>query len=153
MGLKMQNKISSSFSATSMSDLVFLLLIFFMITSTLVSPNAISINLPRSDSSKHLVAKNIEVYIDSLSNYYVNSQGGNREPVPVEEMMPRLLEAAQQYQVTPGDTSTPKLIVLRADAQVPVQAVVTLWDILNQLNEQFEEADRFKLIFATEAKE
>ena len=153
MGLKMQNKISSSFSATSMSDLVFLLLIFFMITSTLVSPNAISINLPRSDSSKHLVARNIEVYIDSLSNYYVNPQAGHVDPVPEEEVMLRLLEAAEEYKVTPGDTSTPKLIVLRADAQVPLQAVVPMWDILNQLNEQFEEADRFKLIFATEAKE
>ncbi len=41
MGLQTQNKINPSFSATSMSDLVFLLLIFFMITSTLVAPNAI----------------------------------------------------------------------------------------------------------------
>ena len=88
-----------------------------------------------------------------LSNYYVNPQGGNSEPVPEEEMMLRLLEAAEEYRITPGDTSIPKLIVLRADAQVPLQAVVTMWDILNQLNEQFEEADRFKLIFATEAKE
>ena len=46
MAIKMQNKIDTTFSATSMSDLVFLLLIFFMLTSTMISPNAINLVLP-----------------------------------------------------------------------------------------------------------
>ena len=48
--IKLQNKISVESSSSSMSDLVFLLLIFFMITSTLISPNAIPLNLPESSS-------------------------------------------------------------------------------------------------------
>jgi biopolymer transport protein ExbD len=50
MAIRARNKITASFSMASMTDLVFLLLIFFMITSTLVSPNALKLLLPQSNS-------------------------------------------------------------------------------------------------------
>ncbi|MDX9891665.1 MAG: biopolymer transporter ExbD [Bacteroidales bacterium] len=146
MGLQTQNKINPTFSSTSMSDLVFLLLIFFMITSTLVAPNAINISLPRSSSGKQLASRNIEVYVDANKNFYVNPEGSNAQPLPIEALLPALQSAVA------ADKSDAKTIILRADATVPVQTVVTLWDILNQLNEGMEESQRYRLIFATEAK-
>lgn len=146
MGLQTQNKINPTFSSTSMSDLVFLLLIFFMITSTLVAPNAINISLPRSSSGKQLASRNIEVYVDAKKNFYVNPEGSNAQPLPIEALLPALQSAVA------ADKSDAKTIILRADATVPVQTVVTLWDVLNQLNEGLEESQRYRLIFATEAK-
>lgn len=146
MGLQTQNKISPTFSSTSMSDLVFLLLIFFMITSTLVAPNAINISLPRSSSGKQLASRNIEVYVDANKNFYLNPEGADSQPLPIEALLPALQSAVA------ADKSDAKTIILRADATVPVQTVVTLWDILNQLNEGMEESQRYRLIFATEAK-
>ena len=81
MSIKTQNKLRVDFSATSMSDLVFLLLIFFMITSTLVSPNVINLILPKSDSGKQSPARNIEVYINDKKEYFVNPQNTNSMPV------------------------------------------------------------------------
>ena len=70
MAIKMQNRIDPTFSATSMSDLVFLLLIFFMLTSTMISPNAINLVLPKSTAEKQLSNRQLEVYI---AEYSVNS--------------------------------------------------------------------------------
>jgi biopolymer transport protein ExbD len=146
MAIKLQNKRSAEFSTASMSDLVFLLLIFFMITSTLVSPNVINLLLPKSDSGKQLSTGNIEVYIDEAQNYYVNPKGVSSEPVPYEELLFVLQD------VTATDNNEQKIIILRADKTVPIECVVAFYDILNILNADREEADRYKLLLATEAK-
>lgn len=146
MAIKMQNKIDTTFSATSMSDLVFLLLIFFMLTSTMVSPNAINLVLPKSDSDKQLVSKNVEVYINEDLMYFVNPEGANAQPVAYEELLPALQEAVAH------DDSGMQSIILRADKSVPVENVVALMDVLNQLNEQFLEEQRYKMVLATEGK-
>ncbi len=142
----MHNKVDSNFSATSMSDLVFLLLIFFMLTSTMVSPNAINLVLPKSTSDKQLVSKNIEVYINKDLQYFVNPEGSNAQPVPYEELLPVLQDAAAK------DHADVKAVILRADKSVPVENVVALMDVLNQLNEAFPEGERYKMVLATEAK-
>ncbi len=146
MAIKMQNKVDSNFSATSMSDLVFLLLIFFMLTSTMVSPNAINLVLPKSTSDKQLVSKNIEVYINKDLQYFVNPEGSNTRSVPYEELLPVLQDAAAK------DQAAVKAVILRADKSVPVENVVALMDVLNQLNEAFPEGERYKMVLATEAK-
>lgn len=146
MAIKMQNKIDTTFSATSMSDLVFLLLIFFMLTSTMVSPNAINLVLPKSTTDKQLVSKNIEVYINEDLFYFVNPEGSNAQPIPYEELLPALREAASK------DYSDDKSIVLRADKSVPVENVVALMDVLNELNEEYPEGNRYKMVLATEGK-
>lgn len=146
MAIKMQNKVDTTFSATSMSDLVFLLLIFFMLTSTMVSPNAINLVLPKSDSDKQLVSKNIEVYINEDLQYFVNPEGSKAQAIPYESLLPALEEAAAQ------DNSNMKSIILRADKSVPVENVVALMDVLNQLNESYPEEERYKMVLATEGK-
>jgi biopolymer transport protein ExbD len=72
MALKTRNKINSEFSMASMTDIIFLLLIFFMITSTLVSPNAIKLLLPQSNNqtaAKPLttvsITKNLEYFVEN----------------------------------------------------------------------------------------
>ena len=71
MAIKTRNKIGVSFNSSSMSDLVFLLLIFFMLTWTLVAPNAIKLLLP-SSSSKTMAKQTVTVYINDLFQYYVD---------------------------------------------------------------------------------
>ncbi len=142
----MQNKVDTTFSATSMSDLVFLLLIFFVLTSTMVSPNAINLVLPKSTTDKQLVAKNIEVYINKDLQYFVNPEGSNAPAIPYESLLPALQEAAAQNQ------SDEKSIILRADKSVPIENVVALMDVLNELNEFYPEGERYKMVLATEAK-
>ncbi len=146
MAIKMQNKIDTTFSATSMSDLVFLLLIFFMLTSTMVSPNAINLVLPKSTADKQLVTKDVEVYINEDLLYFVNPEGSNAQPTPYEELLPALQNAILQ------DNSDNHSIILRADKSVPVENVVALMDVLNKLNEGFPEEQRYKMVLATEAK-
>ena len=146
MAIKMQNKIDTTFSATSMSDLVFLLLIFFMLTSTMVSPNAINLVLPKSNTDKQLVSKNIEVYINEDLLYFVNPEGSKAQPIPYEELLPALQDAAAK------DNPDMKSIVLRADKSVPVENVVALMDVLNEMNEAYPEGERYKMVLATEGK-
>ena len=133
MSIKTQNKLRVDFSATSMSDLVFLLLIFFMITSTLVSPNVINLILPKSDSGKQSPARNIEVYINDKKEYFVNPQNTNSMPVA-------------------NDKSTQRAIVLRSDKSVPIENVVILMDVLNDLNEKLGAGNGYKIVLATEAQ-
>ncbi|MDR2972069.1 MAG: biopolymer transporter ExbD [Bacteroidales bacterium] len=146
MAIKIQNKRSAEFSTASMSDLVFLLLIFFMITSTLVAPNAINLLLPKSDSGKQLAARNIEVYIDADKNYYVNPKKQDAQPVPYGELLIVLQGIAET------DNSDQRTIILRADKSVPIECVVAFYDVLNALNAGIEETQRYKLLLATEAK-
>jgi biopolymer transport protein ExbD len=146
MAIKLQNKRSAEFSTASMSDLVFLLLIFFMITSTLVSPNVINLLLPKSDSGKQLSTGNLEVYIDEEQNYYVNPKIAPAEPVPYEELLFVLQSSIET------DNNEQKIIILRADKTVPIECVVAFYDVLNILNADRVEEDRYKLLLATEAK-
>ncbi|MCL2167789.1 MAG: biopolymer transporter ExbD [Lentimicrobiaceae bacterium] len=146
MAIKLQNKRSAEFSTASMSDLVFLLLIFFMITSTFVAPNAINLLLPKSDAGKQLASRNIEVYIDADKNYYVNPKSRQAEPVPYEELL-FVLQG-----VVETDNSDQRIIILRSDKTVPVECVVAFFDVLNALNAGLDETQRYKLLLATEAK-
>ena len=146
MAIKMQNKFDTTFSATSMSDLVFLLLIFFMLTSTMISPNAINLVLPKSTADRQLSNRQLEVYIDADLNYYVNPEGSAAAPTAYEDLLPVLMDAVTKV------SSDQKNIVLRADKSVPIENVVALMDVLNQLNENFPEEDRYKMVLATEAK-
>ncbi|MEZ5056388.1 MAG: biopolymer transporter ExbD [Saprospiraceae bacterium] len=75
MGLKKKTKVSAEFSMSSMTDIIFLLLIFFMLTSTLVAPNALNLKLPGTSTSKTPSTKNLdEVSISSSGDYYLNGK-------------------------------------------------------------------------------
>ena len=150
MAIKLHNSKKIEPNMSSMSDLVFLLLIFFMITSTLVSPNVISLSLPASNSGKQNTPQNIEVYVDSLKNYYVNPEGRGADfhTQAADSLMPYLMEAVAQ------DQSEQHAIILRADKSVPIENVVELMDVLSMLNDSVEAQgmDRYKIALATEGK-
>jgi biopolymer transport protein ExbD len=117
----------------SMSDLVFLLLIFFMLTSTLVAPNAIKLLLP-SSSSKTMAKQNVTVYISDQLEYFVEDQY-----VSWDMLEPVIGEKIQDQ--------TEASVVLRADQSVPVQFVVTVIDAVNKINEK--SGTKHKVILAT----
>jgi biopolymer transport protein ExbD len=135
MALKSRFKRSAEFSSTSISDLVFLLLIFFMLTSTLVSPNAIKLLYP-SSASKTIAKQTVSIYIDEQSNYFVQT--------PENKVTPETMGAAL-LKVLGGDTEA--TIVLKTDRKVPIESVVKVYDVINSLNN--ERQTQFKLILAT----
>jgi biopolymer transport protein ExbD len=123
MALKRKTKINEAFSMASMTDVIFLLLIFFMITSTVVVPNTIKLSLPQSQ--KQTVAKpNSRVTIDAGRNYYV-AYGNQRErQVSFEEITPFLQE---HYGKEPE-----MFVALYADETVPYGEIVKVLDLANR---------------------
>jgi biopolymer transport protein ExbD len=122
-----------------MSDLVFLLLIFFMITSTLISPNAVKLLLPESNS-KTMAKQNVTVYINENFEFYVGE-----EPASIESLEPMIengiIESIQ------GSETQDACVVLRSDKTVPVQYVVNVIDAVNAINERT--GSQHKVILAT----
>ena len=136
MAIKTRNKIGVSFNSSSMSDLVFLLLIFFMLTSTLVAPNAIKLLLP-SSNSKTLAKQTITVYINDRFQYYIEET-----PVIDDE-----LASSINARIAGQNDAT---IVLRSDKTVPVQYVVNVIDAVNEINNATQQ--NHKVILATSPK-
>lgn len=134
MAIKSRNKRVVEFNMASMSDLVFLLLIFFMITSTLISPNAIKLLLP-SSNSKTMAKQNVTVYINDQFNFYLD-----KRRVEANE-----LEQVLNKELTPFSDAT---VVLRSDKSVPVQYVVAVIDAVNGVNKQ--SGQKHKVILATQ---
>ena len=126
---------------STQADLVFLLLIFFMITSTFVSPNAIKLLLPQS-SSKTMAKQNFEVYIDENKEYAIKH---GKDLMSVEES---LLESAIVENLSLLDDDA--TVVIRADQSVPVQNIVYVIDAVNKANDLY--GKKCKAILATQAK-
>ena len=131
-----KNKIE--FNMATQADLVFLLLIFFMITSTMVSPNAIKLLLPNS-SSKTPTKRNFEVYIDERLEYSI-LQGRDFMAVDSNQLNQAIGERLIQE---PPDAA----VVVRADKSVPIQNVVYVIDAVNEINEM--QSAQHKVILAT----
>ena len=75
MGLKKRSKVSAEFNMSSLTDIIFLLLIFFMLTSSLVVPNALNLKLPSSSSSKVVSSSKVtDVAIRRSGNIYLNGR-------------------------------------------------------------------------------
>jgi len=132
MALKRRNKINPSFSMASMTDLVFLLLIFFMITSTLVAPNALKLLLPQSNNQT--AAKAITTISITRELVYFINDNGSLKRVTFQEIEPFL----QQRFGGGGDEI---YIALHTDKSVPVDEVVKIMNIARR--------NKFKLILAT----
>ena len=134
--IESRNKIDPNFHTASMSDLVFLLLIFFMLTSTLISPNAIKILLPQSSSGQTMAKQNVTVSIDTNNQFFVENQ-----PTPEAELQATILNYTANIQ--------DGTIKLHADKTVPIQYVVVVIDAVNKINAQTGQSH--KVILATEA--
>ena len=126
MNIRGRNKISPEFNMSSMTDIVFLLLIFFMIASTLVTTNAIDILLPKA-SGKTENKKSIAVSIQKDLSFYID-----QSKVEVQNLETELLQLLQK--------EAEPTLVLRAEKSVPVDYVVKVMDIANR--------NKFKIILA-----
>jgi len=132
MELKRKKRISAEFSMVSMSDLVFLLLIFFMITSTLIAPNALKLLLPESNNQTS--AKPITtVSITRDLKYYINDNGTLKQ-VTFQEIEPFLKKREGL-----GNDEIYK--ALHAEKTVPWEEVVKIMNIARK--------NKYKLIAAT----
>ncbi len=83
MALRRRSKVSAAFSMSSMTDIVFLLLIFFMITSTLVHPNALKLIIPQKSVSKKTINKFVSVRVTSEGSFYINGRKISKANVEV----------------------------------------------------------------------
>ncbi|MCX7551933.1 ExbD/TolR family protein [Xanthomarina sp. F2636L] len=126
MNLRGRNKVTPEFNMSSMTDIVFLLLIFFMLASTLVTTNAIDILLPTA-SGKTENKKSVAVSIKKDLTYYIDQKRVG------ESMLESELIAALSTDEKPT-------LVLRAEKSVPVEHVVKVMDIANR--------NKFKVILA-----
>jgi biopolymer transport protein ExbD len=128
MAITQRNKISINFSSVGMTDVVFNLLIFFMLTSTLVHPTALKLLLPKG-SSQTSAKPQTTISITSDQKYYFEQQ-----PVATMEELETLLK--QKLGNAPET-----YISLHADKSVPFESVVQVLDIAQKNN--------YKLIIAT----
>ncbi len=126
MNLRGRNKVTPEFNMSSMTDIVFLLLIFFMLASTLVTTSAIDILLPKA-SGKTENKKSVSVSIKKDLTYYIDQKRVGESVL--ENQLVQLLSSQNQ-----------PTIVLRAERSVPVQNVVKVMDIANR--------NKFKVILA-----
>jgi len=114
----------------SMTDLVFLLLIFFMLTSTLVTSSALDVILPKS-KAQSVNKASITVTIDAALKVSVNDA-----VVPIDQLEAQLLRLASQ--------DPERLVILRADESVPTGETVRIMDIAYR--------NRLKLVLATDPR-
>ncbi len=128
---KRHNRIPAEMQTSAMNDIMFFLLLFFLIASAITNPNVIKLLLPKSSSGKAMSKKTISVSISQDKRYTVNNK-----PVKIEDMQTALMAFKK-----PGTEIT---IVLAVDRTVPIQDVVQIMDIAQKLN--------IKLVLATEPK-
>ena len=119
MALKRQHNMMSGFSMASMTDVIFLLLIFFMVTSTFVFPTALEVSLPQS-GEQTAIKPGTRVYLDKDFNIF--AQLGDEEPQQVDEdQLIAFLTLTRQQ-------SPDSFIALYADESVPYGKVVEILD-------------------------
>ena len=125
MALKRRNKVNAQFSMSSLTDIIFLLLIFFMLTSTLVSQNALNLKLP-SSNSRTVAPASLAVSITRSGQFYLNG------------IRMTLRDIGQQIRnETGGSTKNDRLtITIVSERGTPIEYVVQVMDLANQLQVQ-----------------
>ncbi|MEO9967798.1 MAG: biopolymer transporter ExbD [Reichenbachiella sp.] len=118
MNLNSKHKVESSFSMSSMTDVIFLLLIFFMLTSSFITPSGLPVNLPTSKSS-NIVMQKISVTITPDLNYYVNDK----------KVSFSHLESTLKAELSDKEG----VVVLHCDKTVPVEHLVNVASIATKL--------------------
>lgn len=125
-----RNKSEIRVFTDSLNDIMFFLMLFFLLASAVANPQVVKLLLPRSSAGEQSVAKKtITVSVTQDLKYYLDKQ-----EVPYEN----LLSAIQAY-VQPGEELT---VMLYADSTVPIQNVISVMDVANKL--------KIRLVLATE---
>lgn len=118
MNLKSKHKVSAAFNMSSMTDVIFLLLIFFMLTSSFVTPSGLPVNLPTSKSSKIILQK-VSVSITKDRKFYVNEK----------KVTANKLEMVLRNELANKEG----VVVLHCDKDVPVEDLVLVAGIATKL--------------------
>lgn len=119
MDLKSNYKVDPTFQMSSLTDIIFLLLIFFLLTSSLVSVNALQLSLPSSNGTT-AANSSASISITSDKQYFFN-----KDKIDFKELKPLLVTFVQE-----NEAST---VVLNAEQTVPIQEVVKVFDIAKDL--------------------
>ena len=130
MAIQSKNRVTTNFNMSSMTDIVFLLLIFFIIASTLISPNSLDVELPKA-SHMSPRPQTVTIAITKDLAYHVNEK-----EVGEQELETQVL-SLMKGEENPG-------IILKADKTVPIENVVVIMDIANR--------NKLKLVLATSPK-
>ena len=134
MAIKRTTRVDSGFSMSSMTDIVFLLLIFFLVTSTLINPNALKLLLPKSTgqvSAKATVSVSIKHWHDTDTfSYHIN---GDETPIRFDRIEDELIDLLQ--------TEEDPTFSIYADKTVPIKEVVAVMNIAKR--------NHYKVIMAT----
>ncbi len=128
MELKRRNRVNAEFSMASMTDIIFLLLIFFMITSSAISQSAIEVKLPNADTANPSAQDPATVTINEAGKYYVNDK-----EIPKENL--------ENYLVQELKNETIPTFTIRADENTKHKDVVFVMGIA--------EMHKFNLAIAT----
>lgn len=129
MNLKSKHKVQANFSMSSMTDIIFLLLIFFMLTASFITPSGLPVNLPSSQSSEIILQK-ITVTITKDLQYYINNKSTSRGSIK-----PTLRDALDGKE---------GVVVLHCDASVPVERLVEVAGIATSLKAKVSVATKPK---------
>jgi biopolymer transport protein ExbD len=121
MGLKKRSKVSATFNMSSLTDIIFLLLIFFMLTSNLVSPNALNLKLPGKGNPTTVSSKIPDVSITTSGTFYLN---GRRISIGNLERALRRLSVSRTRQLN---------MTISPAQGVPVEHVVAVMDVAMRL--------------------
>jgi biopolymer transport protein ExbD len=133
MKLRRKSRMTSEVSTHSMNDIMFFLMLFFLLVSTMVVSSGIKINLPKAQSGKNMGKQNIVLAVDSSLNYYLNN-----EPVAKEELEQKLSSIAK------ADTSKEATVIFKADGRLTLQQVVDVMGLGPKL--------KLKMVMATDKK-
>jgi len=131
MNLRRRKRANAEVHTAAMNDIMFFLMLFFLIASTVTNPNIVKLMLPKSDSGQSVSKKTINVSITKDLEYYVEKQR-----VSLKQLEPGI----QTYQKANQDLT----IVLHVEQSVSIQDVVEVMDIANKL--------KVKMVLATKAK-
>lgn len=130
MNLRRKKKINAEVATASMNDIMFFLMLFFLIMSTLLNPNVIKLTLPSSSHNVELRKKEVTISVTKDMQYFVNNV-----PVTFPMLEPLLTtELAKSKDFT---------VILRCDSGLTIQDLVTVLEIGNKL--------KVKMVLATKA--
>lgn len=136
MAIKKTNKVSPEFSMSSLTDIIFLLLIFFLLTSTVVAPTALKLVLPKN-SNQALTKRTLWVNIEADETYSIEYPDGAEPEIIDKDNLTSILRSKLS-----GHAKNEATIVIRADENIPIKDITAIMSIGAKMQQ--------KVILATE---
>jgi len=124
MGLKRRQRVEPEFSLAAMIDVIFLLLMFFMLTSNFVTPNALNLQLP-SSTSKSMASADLAVSVNAEGKFFID-----RTPVAVSNLESSLKAKIRANNLDAKTTT----ITVAADKAATVENMVIILEVANRLH-------------------